>query len=140
MTATVLAVLALLAASGCASRKAAPSAAAERYRRPPIREVSEEQLKADGRLIDALALQETGHTDEALAAYAALTRDVPSTAAAWYAQGQLLLQRGWTDSALHCAQRAVQLQGDNVWYLLLLATSSPATRPKPWRRWTAWRP
>ena len=123
MTATVLAVLALLAASGCASHKATPSAAAERYRRPPIREVSEEQLKADGRLIDALALQETGHTDEALAAYAALARDVPSTAAAWYEQGQLLLQRGWTDSALHCAQRAVELQGDNVWYLLLLAQS-----------------
>lgn len=117
--AVVVVVLAALA--GCASHKSIQPAAAARYRRAAIREVSEEQLKTDGRLIDALTLQETGHSDEALEAYAQLTRDVPSTAAAWYGQSLLLIQRGWSDSALHCAQRAVELQGDNVWYLLTLA-------------------
>ena len=116
-----LALLVLTIMAGCASRKAEPVPAAERYRRAPIREVSEEQLKTDGRLIEALTLQETGHDDEALAAYAALTRDIPSMAAAWYGQSQLLLRRGWVDSALHCARHAVDLQGDNVWYLLTLA-------------------
>ena len=114
-------VVVLTALAGCASHKSIQPAAADRYRRAAIREVSEEQLKTDGRLIDALTLQETGHSDEALEAYAQLTRDVPSTAAAWYGQSLLLIQRGWSDSALHCAQRAVQLQGDNVWYLLTLA-------------------
>lgn len=118
---TVLAGVLAMAVAGCAGRKAAAPAAADRYRRAPIREVDERQLKADSRLIDALTLQETGHGDEALAAYAALTHDEPATAAAWYGQSLLLLQRGWTDSALHCARRAVELQGDNVWYLLVLA-------------------
>lgn len=107
--------------TGCASRKTATPAETERYRRAAIREVSEEQLKADGRLIDALTLQETDHADEALAAFAQLTHDEPTMAAAWFEQSQLLMQRGWSDSALHCAEKAVALQGDNVWYLLALA-------------------
>ena len=120
-----LALCALLA--GCTGqRKAATEAAPSRYRRAPIREVSEEQLKLDNRLVDALTLEETGHSDEALAAYAALTRDEPGLAAAWYGQAQLLLARGWTDSALHCARRAVELQGDNAWYLLALAQACRA--------------
>ena len=117
----VLTAVALTTLVGCASRKATPSPTAERYRRAAIREVSKEQLETDSRLIDALTLQETWHNDEALTAYAQLTHDVPSAAAAWYNQSQLLIQRGWSDSALHCAQRAVELQSDNLWYLLTLA-------------------
>ena len=116
-----------LTVAGCASRKSAAVASdTDRYRRVAIREVDEAQLKADSRLIDALALQETGRTDEALAAYARLTADEPTLAAAWFEQGQLLLQRGWTDSALHCAQRAVALQGKNKWYLMALAQAHTA--------------
>lgn len=126
--ATLLLVSALASIAGsCASRKAAVSTAdASPFRRTAIREVSEAQLKADGRLIDALVLQETDHPDEALAAYARLTHDEPTLAAAWFEQGQLLLQRGWTDSALRCVQRAVALQGDNEWYLLALAQTCTA--------------
>ena len=124
----VLAAAMLAGLAGCAGRKAAaPAPEADRYRRAPIREVSEAQLKTDNRLIEALTLQETGRTDEALAAYAALTHDDPLTAAAWYGQSQLLLQRGWGDSALHCARRAVELQGGNVWYLLALAQCQERT-------------
>ena len=120
-----LALTALLA--GCAGhKKAADVAVPARYERPPIHEVSEEQLKQDNRLVDALTLEATDHADEALAAYAALTHDEPQLAAAWYGQSQLLLARGWTDSALHCARRAVELQGDNVWYLLALAQACRA--------------
>lgn len=121
-TIAILCLCAAAAAAGCAGRKAAVAdGGASPYARPPLREVSEKQLQLDNRLVDALTLQETGHLDEALTAYAALTSDDPTAAAAWYAQGQLLLQRGWTDSALHCARRAVALQGDNEWYLLALA-------------------
>ena len=106
---------------GCGSRKAAAPAGASRYERPPIKEVTEQQLALDGRLIDALSLQETGRADEALAAYAKLTADAPECAAAWYGQGVLLLRRGWVDSALHCLQQATALGKDNVWYLTALA-------------------
>ena len=109
-------------AAGCGSRRAAVTASAPSpYERKPIAEVTEEQLKEDSQLIDALTLQETGRLDEALGAYARLTAERPGCAAAWYGQGQLLMQRGWTDSALRCTERAVALQGENVWYLLALA-------------------
>ena len=115
----VLAVAALLVA-GCAGRKAA-TPAASRYQRAPIKEVTEEQLKADSRLIDALALQESGRADEALQAYASLAHDVPNCGAAWYEMSRLLLQRGWTDSALACITRATAVDDSNLWYLRLQA-------------------
>ena len=111
----------LLLMAGCGSHKTAAPSANSRYLRQPIREVTEAQLDEDSRLIDALTLQETGHSDEALAAYATLTAAAPQCAAAWYGQGQLLAQRGWTDSALRCIERAVALQDSNVWYRLALA-------------------
>ena len=89
-----------------------------RYRRAPIKEVSEEQLKADSRLIDAIGKQESGHIDEALRAYAAIAEEYPQYAAAWYQMSRLLQQRSWNDSAMACAERAVAIQPDNRWYLL----------------------
>lgn len=118
---TILLTFLLLTAAGCGSRKAAAPAAVRSYERPPIHQVSEEQLSVDSRLIDALTLQSTGHVDEALESYARLTSTAPQCAAAWYEQGRLLAQRGWTDSALHCLQRATALQDSNVWYWLALA-------------------
>ena len=113
----ILFAAALLALAACGGGKKAATADS-RYRRAPIREVSEEQLKADSRLVEALGLQESGHTDEALRAYAALAADMPGYDAAWYQMSRLLAQRGWTDSAMACANRAVELQPDNRWYLL----------------------
>ncbi|MBP5678039.1 MAG: tetratricopeptide repeat protein [Bacteroidales bacterium] len=115
-----IAVLAALCMCGCGnSRKATPSAS--RYTRQPIQEVTQEQLDEDSALIEALSLQECGRNDEALAAYAALTSRRPTCAAAWYEMGQLLLQRGWTDSAANCTKRAVTLNGNNLWYRLAMA-------------------
>lgn len=113
----ILFAAAVLALAACGGGKKAATADS-RYRRAPIREVSEEQLKADSRLVEAVGLQESGHGDEALRAYAALAADVPSYDAAWYQMSRLLAQRGWTDSAMACADRAVNLQPDNRWYLL----------------------
>ncbi len=110
----------LLLAAGCGGAKKSV-AKPGRYERPPIREVSQEQLESDAALIDALALQESGHSEEALAAYGRLTKKDPLCAAAWYEMAQLLLQRGWTDSARACNDRAVALNGSNVWYQLSLA-------------------
>ena len=115
------------ALAGCGgSRKA--DAGDGRYRREPIREVGEEALKADAALIDALALQESGRTEEALEAYAALTRTPPRCGAAWYGMSRLLLQRGWTDSAQACIGRAVALADTNRWYLLQQAEVQRARR------------
>ena len=142
----LLAAVAVALVWGCASRRSEPApSGTDRYRRAPIREVSEASLKSDSRLIDALTLQETGHMNEALEAFARLTHDEPTMAAAWYEQGQLLLQRGWTDSALHCAQRAVELQGDNQWYLLALAQTcqragNTALLTATWERLVALQP
>ena len=105
----------------CSGGKRAATAERGRYERPPIKEVTEEELAADGMLIDALSLQESGRTGEALAAYARTTEKYPGCAAAWYGMSQLLAARGWADSAEACAQRAVRLNGDNVWYRLSLA-------------------
>lgn len=108
--------LAAALAYSCAGRKAA-TPAPSRYQRQPIKEVSEEQLKADSRLIDALSLQESGRAEEALQAYAALAHDVPQCGAAWYEMSRLLMQRGWTDSAMACIARATAIDDSNLWYL-----------------------
>lgn len=110
-----------MALVGCGSGKNATVAERGRYERPPIKEVTEGELEADGMLIDALALQESGRTSEALTVYARTTEKHPECAAAWYEMSQMLAKRGWVDSAEACAQRAVAKNGDNVWYRLALA-------------------
>ena len=118
----ILYIIIIGAVAGCGSRKAASGDEARgRYERPPLREVGEEQLKVDGMLIDALALQESGHMNEAMEAYARIANTYPSCAAAWYEMGRHLMARRWSDSAEHCLQRAAKLQPENVWYLKALA-------------------
>ncbi|MGX8712832.1 MAG: tetratricopeptide repeat protein [bacterium] len=116
----ILYLLLWVVAAACGGAKEG-TAVDSRYRRPPMKEVTEVQLKTEAMLIDALSMQESGRLDEALAAYARLTEHDPSCAAAWYEMSQLLLQRGWLDSAEVCARRAVSLHGDNTWYLLAQA-------------------
>lgn len=104
--------------AGCGTRKAA-APTVKRIERQPIREVTQEQLNTDSRLIDAWSQQESGRDEEALATYAAIVEKEPGCAVAWYEMGVLLLNRGWTDSARTCADRAVTLNDRNEWYLLL---------------------
>lgn len=111
----------MMVLAGCGSGKSATVAEHGRYERPPIKEVTEGELEADGMLIDALALQESGRAGEALTAFARTTEKHPECAAAWYGMSQLLAEHGWVDSAEACAQRAVAMNGGNVWYRLALA-------------------
>ena len=115
-----MAVAAVLAGCGGA-RKAAPADGGGRYVRQPIKETTDEALKTEARVIDAVALQESGRVDEALKAYAALAADAPQCAAAWYGLGRQALQRGWSDSAVACLGRAAALNDSNKWYLMTLA-------------------
>lgn len=92
-----------------------------RYVRQPIKETTEEALKTEGRVIDAVALQESGRNEEAMKAYAELTKDEPQCAAAWYGLGRQVMMRGWTDSAVACLRRAVGFEEGNKWYLMALA-------------------
>ena len=118
----VLLTAACAVAAGCGAPRAdAGSGGDARYRRAPIREVTQKQLDADSRLINAVGLQESGHTDEALKAYADLAAAEPGYAAAWYQMSRLLLQRSWADSALSCARRAATLEPDNKWYQMHLS-------------------
>lgn len=117
----ILFIIIIVLVAGCGSRKAASPEGKNPYERPPLREVNEAQLKTDGRLIDALALQMSDRHAEAFEAYARIVRDDPTCAAAWYEMGRQLTGRRWSDSAEHCLQRAVKLQPDNVWYLKALA-------------------
>lgn len=118
---TLLWVLGAMVIGSCGGSRKATGTERGRYERPPIKEVTESELEADGMLIDALSLQESGRNSEALEAYARTTEKHPECAAAWYGMSQLLTERGWIDSAEACAKRAVTLNGDNVWYRLALA-------------------
>lgn len=106
---------------GCAGGRKAPAEGDSRYRRAPLREVSDEALRTDAALIEAVALQESGRMEEALDAYAALAAKEPRCGAAWYGMSRLLMRRGWTDSAQVCVDRAVAADNTNRWYLLLQA-------------------
>lgn len=121
VTKRILFIIIIACLAGCGSRKAAAPEGTGRYERPPLREVNEEQLKADGMLIDALALQESGRQNEAMEAYVRITQAYPTCAAAWYEMGRHMMARRWSDSAEHCLARAVKLQPENVWYLKALA-------------------
>lgn len=103
---------------GCKSQQAGSDS---RYKRKPIVEVTEEQLKSEAALIDAKTQQELGHETEALEAYKKMLEAYPACAAAHYEMGQILEKRGWLDSALACTKRAHTLDPDNVWYSMLLA-------------------
>lgn len=118
----IAAMAAVVLFVGCGgARKSAPAADSGRYVRQPIKEVTQQTLTVDGRLIDAVALQESGRGDEALKVYADLVADAPQCAAAWYGLGRLAMTRGWTDSATACLKRAADLGDSNKWYLLTLA-------------------
>ncbi len=119
-TKKILFIIFIAVVCGCGSRKAATPATG-RYERPPLREVSEEQLKLDAMLIDALAMQESGRLNEAVEMYARIVEADPSCAAAWYEMGRHMMARHWTDSAEACLRRATKLQPSNVWYLKALA-------------------
>ena len=91
------------------------------YRRKPIVEVTESQLRADSAMIEATTQMLLGNSEEGVARYQKLLRDSATYAPAHYELGRAYLTMGWLDSALAHTQQACQLNGENVWYRLLLA-------------------
>lgn len=91
------------------------------YRRKPIVEVTESQLRADSAMIEATTQMLLGNIEEGVARYRKLLRDSATYAPAHYELGRAYLAMGWLDSALAHTRQACRLNGDNVWYRLLLA-------------------
>lgn len=120
MRKTIYIVFILIICASCGGTRKTP-AADSRYQRKPIAETTEEQLKAEGELIEATAQQMIGNTTEALSRYRKVMAEHPENAAACYETGRIMLAQGWTDSALHYAQQACARDKRNVWYQLLLA-------------------
>ena len=90
------------------------------YRRKPIVEVTDGELKRDGAMIDASTQMLLGNREEAVRLYQQLVKDSGTYAPAHYELGRAFLAMGWLDSALAHTQQACRLNGDNVWYQLLL--------------------
>ena len=91
------------------------------YRRKPIVEVTEVQLKADAEQIDATVQQLLGNRDEAIALYQSLLSKNPNYSPAHYGLGRLYFTIGWMDSALYYTRQACRLDNSNVWYKIQLA-------------------
>ena len=91
------------------------------YRRKPIVEVTESQLRADSAIIDATTQMLLGNYEQGIERYQRLLRDSATYAPAHYELGRAYLAMGWLDSALTHTKQACRLNGDNVWYRLLLA-------------------
>jgi len=113
----IITSLALLAS--CAGGKKATETDS-RYRRPPIKEVSETELSNDSALIDATMQQLLGKEEESVEMYRSLLGRSPDYSPAHYGLGRLYLMMGWIDSALYHTRRAVELEGSNAWYRIPL--------------------
>ena len=113
-------LLILLLITSCSGGKKATKSD-PRYQRKPIVEVTEDELKVDAQFIDAKSQQLTGKGKESMASLRKIVAEHPDYAAASYELGKMMLAMGWTDSALYYARQASRLDGDNLWYQLLLA-------------------
>jgi predicted Zn-dependent protease len=107
----------LLAACG-GGRQAATGSSP--YHRKPIVEVTERELRADSAMIEATTQMLLGNHNEAITRYRRLLKDSATYAPAHYELGRAYLAMGWLDSALAHTRQACRLNGDNVWYRLLL--------------------
>lgn len=110
----------LLCLAACGSHKSTP-VADSRFKRKPMVEVTETQLKEEAALVDALVQQMVGNDEQALSRYQAIIARQPSMAVAHYEAGRLLLAQGHPDSALAYTLRACRMDEGNVWYRLQLA-------------------
>lgn len=110
--------LATLLFSACGGSKEVE--VASRYKRKPIVETTERELRIEGAMIDATTQQLLGNREEAVRQYLQILRDTADYASAHYEVGRLYLAMGWTDSALVHTLQACRLNPDNEWYQLLL--------------------
>lgn len=119
---TLVPLLLLLATAGCKGTQPAAKKSDNRYQRKPIVERNDEQLKTEAMLIDAKMLYEKGDEEAAARRYGeVLTRD-PKCSAAFYEMSRMAASNGMGDSAIALAKKAVDIDGENIWYAMNLAT------------------
>jgi tetratricopeptide (TPR) repeat protein len=114
----IIMVVSLLAS--CAGSKK-ETVADNRYRRPPMVEVTAAELSKDSALIDATMQQLLGKEEESAEMYRKLIGRDPSYSPAHYGLGRLYFAMGWLDSALYHTQKACELDNGNPWYRVQLA-------------------
>ncbi len=112
---TFLMMLAACTGTGKTARSDSP------YKRKPIVEVTESELKNDAEQIDATMQQLLGNQEEAIAKYQSLLGRNPDYSPAHYGLGKLYFNSGWLDSALYHTQLACRLDSGNPWYKIQLA-------------------
>lgn len=115
-------IIIVLAFAGCKGSR--PTTTADtRYQRPPLVEVSQEQLDKDVEMLSAKTQAEIGNRDSALALYSALIAKDPHYSAALYEKGRILLAMGRPDSAIVCLKKAAETDPRNTWYKMALASA-----------------
>ncbi|MBQ9587660.1 MAG: tetratricopeptide repeat protein [Bacteroidales bacterium] len=135
----MLAWVVLCIASCGGKKELASSAGSRKIERKPMVETTDERLKSEAMLIDAKMKQELGKESEAYRQYSAIIGTYPDNDAAYYELSRLYAQNGMIDSAIAFANKAVELSGDNVWYMLNVASLYRFTKQseaaiKTWER------
>lgn len=102
--------------SSCASQKRQGATDDSRYKRKPIVEVSEDDLKCEAAQMEATVQQLVGKTEEAIEQYHKILSGRGNYAPAHYELGKIYLSKGWTDSALYHTKMALSRNPDNYWY------------------------
>ncbi len=111
-------VIVVISLNSCHSSKTATQREETAYRREPIKERSEESVRTDAIMIDAKMQQLAGNSDKAAQLYQQIITRDPYYDAAYYEMSHIMAGERQLDSALFFAERAVALNGKNVWYLL----------------------
>lgn len=112
----------ILFIASCRSSKPSAVSESSQYKRKPIVEVTESQLKEDGLLLDAATQELVGKREEAIKGYQQILAANPNNAAAHYELGKIYLKIGWVDSAAIHTKQACLLNGENTWYKLQMVS------------------
>ena len=108
--------------AGCATHKKNNiSSENNKYKRPPIVEVSEGRLQLDVLSIEAKLQKELGFNDKAMALYLDILKKDSTYTVAWFDLGELYFAQGNFDKAIESTQKAISQSPKNVWYRLQLA-------------------
>ena len=111
--------LAVVALQGCKGSKDAAKVDS-RYVRKPIVETTEDRLKVENLLVEAVMQQEAGNNEEAMRIYKKAIAEDAQCAAAYYELSKMMSENGRLDSAMVYGERAAKISPENVWYKLQL--------------------
>lgn len=100
----------------CQIVSATPSKPKKDKKTTAAKPVTDEQLKLDAMLIEARMQQEAGNNEVAMKTYRAILKKDADYSAAHYGISQLMSKAGRVDSALYYAEKASEIDAENVWY------------------------